>query len=169
MANPTKPFPRPTELTVASLSRRLEARALPRRHGEHEDDIPGSGERFFSTQDTCFSLGKPFPAAAHAHGEVSPNGSGGGAALSARACDKFWDAEPIIAEKQWDVHNPTLWFLPANEARSCKEKVLPRMQELRAYIPGYFSMEQRNLLCKGTQAMQATNSDSNFSNLYEGA
>ena len=85
MANPTKPFPRPTELTVASLSRPLEARALPRRHGEHEDDIPGSGERFFSTQDTCFSLGKPFPAAAHAHGEVSPNGSGGGAAVSDRA------------------------------------------------------------------------------------
>ena len=70
---------------MASLSRPLEARALPRRHGEHEDDIPGSGERFFSTQDTCFSLGKPFPAAAHAHGEVSPNGSGGGAAVSDRA------------------------------------------------------------------------------------
>ena len=85
MANPTKSFPRPTELTVASLSRPLEARALPRRHGEHEDDIPGSGERFFSTQDTCFSVGKPFPAAAHAHGEVSPNGSGGGAAVSDRA------------------------------------------------------------------------------------
>ena len=66
MANPTKPFPRPTELTVASLSRPLEARALPRRHGEHEDDIPGSGERFFYTQDTCFSLGKPFTAAARA-------------------------------------------------------------------------------------------------------
>ena len=88
MANPTKPFPRPTELTVASLSRPLEARALPRRHGEHEDDIPGSGERFFSTQDTCFSLGKPFPAAAHAHGEVSPNGSGGGAAVSDRALQR---------------------------------------------------------------------------------
>ena len=85
MANPTKSFPRPTELTVASLSRPLEARALPRRHGEHEDDDAGSRERFFSTQDTCFSLGKPFPAAAHAHGEVSPNGSGGGAAVSDRA------------------------------------------------------------------------------------
>ena len=87
MGNPTKPFPRPTELTVASLSRPLEARALPRRHGEHEDDIPGSGEQFFSTQDTCFSLGKPFPAAARASYREPLIGSGGGAAVSDRAFD----------------------------------------------------------------------------------
>ena len=85
MGNPTKPFPRPTELTVASLSRPLKARALPRRHGEHEDDIPGSGERFFPAQDTRFGLEQPFPTAAYAHGEVSPNGYHGGTALSDRA------------------------------------------------------------------------------------
>ena len=45
--------------------------------------------------------------------------------------NRFSRAEPKMAEFEWDVHNPTFWFLPREEVLSCSEKALPRMQELR--------------------------------------
>ena len=45
--------------------------------------------------------------------------------------ERFWRAEPKMAEFEWDVHNPTFWFLPREEVMNCSEKALPRMQELR--------------------------------------